>query len=130
MSRQFSTGLAAGRLTDLLRFELKTITTNANGQKVSTWGVGFDEWGEAQRQSEQNCRFVIRYRDISPRTWPDSYRILMFGAIWTIASAVPDIRRTMLIIDCDFSAKLEVTHMASVTREYIDGLPIVATPEE
>lgn len=122
----FSGGIEAGRLTDRLVFELRILTLNAVGQYVESWGPGFTEWGEAQRQSEQNCRFIIRWRDgITPAT----YRILYFDSIWTINNAVPDRKRTILIIDSDFSQLIEVTHMRSTDREYIEGLPIVRPPE-
>lgn len=125
MSRP-SFGLNAGRLRDLVPFELKTWTVNANGQNVGTWDTGFSEWCEVRRQSEQSCQFIMRFREgISPAT----HRALFFDSIWTIVNVVPDIRRTMLIIDCDFSSLIEVTHMQSTTKEFIEGLPTVARPE-
>lgn len=129
--RPFTGGLAAGRLKDLLVFEYKTITLNANGQQVPSWGTGFDEWGEAQRQSEQNCRFIIRYRETASgdRITAANSRIIYDGSIWTITNSVPDHKRSMLIIDSDFSQLVEVTHMQSTEREYIDGVPLIRPPE-
>lgn len=131
MSRQFSGGVNAGRLTDLLVFQLKTITVNGQGQSSPAWGVGFNEWGEAQRQSEQNCRFIIRHRltTTGERISAENSRIVYDDSIWTITNSVPDRQRTMLIIDSDFSALLEATHMLSTEREYVEGIPIVRPPE-
>jgi len=111
-----------GRLSDRLVFEKRTLTLNAAGQTTITWTTGFTVWGEAQRQSEQNCRFIIRYKS---GIGPDTYRILFFNAIWTITSAVPDHKKTMLTIESDFSALIEATHMLSTKKEFIDGLPTV-----
>jgi head-tail adaptor len=113
--------MQAGRLSDLLVFQAKTRTT-LNEIVTITWSGAFQEWGEAERLNEQACRFTIRYRS---GITPDSHRILFFGAYWTITSVVQDRRHTALLIDCDFSDLIEVTHMQSEVREYIDGLPVL-----
>lgn len=122
--------LNAGRLRDLIQFQERSVTTNPHEQEVISWADAFQEFSEVQRQSEQVCRFTIRYRDVSPKKWPADYRILFFDSIWTITSAVPDIPRTMLIIDSDFSSLVEATHLQSTEREHIDGVPLVRPPEE
>lgn len=121
--------LNAGRLTALVEFEQKTITVNANGQNVATWGAGFSDLCEVQRQSETSCRFILRYRNISPYAWPERYRAIYDGRIWTIDNAVPDIKSTMLIIDCSFASLIETTHLLSTKKEFIEGLVTTAQPE-
>lgn len=131
MSRPFTGGVNAGRLNDLIVFHLKTFTVNANGQSVGTWASSFSEWAEVQRNSETSCRFIIRHRltATSERISAENSRIVHDGSIWSVINSVPDLKRTMLIIDADFSAKIEVTHLTSTEREFIDGLPVIATPE-
>jgi hypothetical protein len=115
----------AGRLSDLVLFE-KRVTPG-----LDTWIEDFTVSCEAQRQSETACRFIIRYRrttdgkEISAL----SHRIIFDGAIWHIASAVHDRRRTMLTIDCDLTNMIEVTHMQSTEREFIEGVPVI-TPRD
>jgi hypothetical protein len=122
--------MRAGNLSALVVFEARTITVT-DGQSAITWVTDFSEWAEAQRDSEQNCRFLIRYRrtstdaEISAAT----HRILWDGCIWTITDSVHDRKRSMLTILSDFSALVEVTHLQSTEREYIDGIPIVRPPE-
>lgn len=122
--------LNAGRLDTLVPFQVRVLTANAQEQQATSWEDSFSEWAEVQRQSEQSCRLIIRYKDVSPKKWPSDYRFLLFDSIWTITSAVPDTRRTMLIVDSDFSQLVEVTHLQSTEREYIDGLPVVRPPED
>lgn len=108
-------------MKDRILFEERHVTDAGN----ITWGDGFTAWGEVQRISETSARFYIRYRsDITP----SSHRIVHFGAIWLIASAVPDHKRTMLTIDSDFSSLVEVTHLESTEREFLDAVPIVRPP--
>ncbi len=119
--------MQAGRLSDLLTFEKKIRTTNALEQHVITWSTSaatgtFTAWSEAARQSETSARFVIRYKE---GITPDSHRILWDNARWLIVSVVHDRRRTMTIIESDFSSMIEVTHFQSDVREYIDGLPVI-----
>lgn len=131
MSRPFTGGLNAGRLNEKLVFQLKTTTLNALGQSVFAWADSFEEWGEVQRNSETSARFIVRYRltTISERISAENTRIVHDGSIWTVINAIPDSKHTMLMIDCDFSAKVEVTHLKSTEKEFIDGLPTIATPE-
>lgn len=117
--------MMAGRLSDLLVFEARTVTV-VNEQNVISWTTGFTIKGEAQRSSETLARFIIRYR---PGIGPDTHRIIWDGAIFNITSAVHNRKRTMLTIDCDFSMMVEVTHLQSTEREYIDGLPVVRPTE-
>lgn len=137
MSRPFSGGLNAGRLNQKLVFQFKTTTVNAIGQSVFTWADSFEEWGEVQRNSETSCRFIVRYRltatsvehPEAERISAENTRILHDESVWTVINSIPDSKHTMLMIDCDFSAKVEVTHLLSTEKEFIDGLPTIATPE-
>ncbi len=116
--------MRAGELRERIQFEEKVISY-VGEVEYETWTNPFSRPGVAERISEQNARFTLRYRaDIRP----DTHRILFFGAIWSITNVLPDPRKTQIIIDCDFSAKVEVPHLQSTTREYIDGKPIVAPP--
>lgn len=112
--------IPAGRLSDRVDFELKTITHNANDQNVGTWAYSFTEWAQATITSETSAQFVIRYRSVIT---PATHRILFNGSYWTIIDPVPDQRRTILTITCTFEAKIEATHLQSTEREFIDGLP-------
>ena len=118
--------MRAGRLSDRLLFQKKVLTL-VGGQYVESWpdDLSFTLYGEAQRQSETNCSFIIRYR---PNIRPDTHRILFFGAIWNISDVIPDRKHTQLTITSDFSSMIEVTHLQSTTREFIDGLPLVEPP--
>jgi head-tail adaptor len=109
----------AGLLSDLIQLQAKVRTANADGQQAITWGARIDVWAEAIRNSETSIRFTIHYLD---GITSDSHRVIFEGSYWTITNAINDQRRTMTIIDCDFSEKLEVTHLQSTTREFIDGL--------
>ncbi len=115
--------MIGGRLRDLIRIQVRSVTTDANGQSDISWTAGeFREWADAERTTEQNATFIIRYRsDIGP----ESHRIIWDGSIWTIVSAVHDRKRTMLTISSDFSDAIEVTNFQSTEREFIDGLPVV-----
>jgi head-tail adaptor len=119
--------MQAGRLSDLLIFEKKIRTPNALNQQIITWSSSaaqgtFTEWAEVTRQSETAARFVIRYKE---GITPDSHRITWDGVVWLIVSVVHDRRRTMTIIESDFSSMVEVTHLQSDTRDFIDGLPVI-----
>lgn len=117
----------AGTLTDLVVFERRTLTENALGQMVETWAVDFSAYADVSRSSETAARFTIWFKEgISAPT----HRVIWEESIWTITSAVHDRRRTATTIDSDFSAKVEVTHLQSTEREFIDGLPIVQPPTE
>lgn len=112
--------IRAGRLSDKIVFELQTFIESAAGQQVGTWAYSFTTWAEATINSETSAQFVIRWRDgITPLT----HRILFNGSYWTIIDPVPDHRRTILTINCSLEAKIEATHMLSVEREFIDGIP-------
>lgn len=132
MSRPFSGGVNAGRLNEKLTFQLKITTVNDLGQSTFTWADSFEEMAEVQRNSETSCRFIVRYRltATSERISAENTRIIHDGSIWTIINSIPDNRHTMLMIDADFSSKIETTHLGSVEREFIDGLPTIATPEQ
>jgi Phage head-tail joining protein. len=120
----------AGSLSDLLLFQKKIITYN--GEARSTRWTSDENEGAFQqpcnveRSSETVLRIITRYRE---GVAPDTYRIIFDSAIWNITSAPHDRRRTQLTIDCDFSEAIEVTHMQSEVREYIDGLPVIRTRE-
>lgn len=131
MSRPFSGGLNAGRLNELIVFQLKTATVNVHGQSVESWADSFSEWSEVQRNSETSCRFIIRYRltTTSERISAENSRIKYDGSLWTVINSIPDNKHTMLMIDCDHSEKIEVTTLQSTEKEFIDGLPTTATPE-
>lgn len=131
MSRPFTGGLNAGRLNELVVFQLKTITVNGLGQSVESWSDSFNEWSEVQRSGETSCRFIIRHRltATSERISAENSRIKYDGSLWTVINSIPDSKHTMLMIDCDFSEKIEVTTLQSTEKEYIDGLPQIATPE-
>lgn len=123
--------MRAGLLRDIVVFQVKTLTTNAHGQQVVSWGGDFEAWAQVQRQSEQACRFIVRYfrTTTNAEVSASTHRLLWDGCIWSITNSVHDERRTMLTIDSDASALIETTHMQSVTTEYIDGLPVVRPPE-
>lgn len=119
--------IPAGRLSDKIEFELKTFTTiNADAvgpgaAHLGSWAYSFTEWAQATILSETSAQFVIRYRSaITPAT----HRILFNGSYWTIIDPVPDQRRTILTITCTFERKIDVTHLQSTEREFIDGLPV------
>lgn len=112
----------AGNLSDLVTFEARSLTQNAAGQMVATWGTGFSAWCEVTRHSEINARFATHYR---PGVTPVSHRMIWDGAIWNIHSVVHDRKRSMLTIESDFSEMLEVTHLQSTNREFIDGLQVL-----
>jgi hypothetical protein len=119
----------AGKLRDWLVFERRVVTdlNNGGGSRIN-WvnDIDFSTWGSAERTTEQNARFIRRYRE---GIGPSTYRIIWGGAIWLITSAVHDDRRTMLTIDSDFSALVEVTTILSTEREYIEGIPTVRPSE-
>lgn len=118
--------MQAGRLSDLVQFQKRVITELANGGKSMTWADDFKEFVEANRTSETNCLFTMRYRsDITPA----SHRLIFDGTIWEITSATHDLRRSMLTIDSDFSMLVEVTTLQSTEREFIEGLPLIRPTE-
>lgn len=125
--------MAAGPKSDLIVFQLKTITTNAYGQHIGTWGAGFTAWAEVRRGSTQSCTFVIWYRgDLTPTqiaNMPATHRILFEGQIFLITNALPDRKRSEIVIDSDFSALVESTDLLSTEREYVEGLAVVRPPE-
>jgi head-tail adaptor len=117
----------AGRLAELVLLEKKTITLDERGGKVESWAPdpatpGGMVSAETTRVSETAARFVLRYRtDIRP----GAHRIVFWNARWNVTDVVPDPRRDVITIDSDFSEKIEVTHLQSDTKEWIDGLPVV-----
>ena len=115
--------MRAGRLSDLVTFEARILTLNAAGQYEESWQAEARKIpADPEQFSETTCRFTIRYRrDVSPK----SHRIIWNGKIWTITNAVHDRKRIDLIIDCDFSDHVEVTHLQSTQREYISTLPVI-----
>lgn len=114
--------MIGGRLRDLITLQVRSITTESTGQKIISWSTTFQVWADAERTSEQNATFIIRYNgDIGP----ESHRIVWDNTTWAIASAVHDRKRSMTTIFSDMISAIEVTHMQSTEREYIDGLPIV-----
>jgi head-tail adaptor len=112
----------AGRIRTRLHFEARVVTAMPSGSNLISWITAFDTWGQPERLEEQSCRFTIRYR---AGIGPDSHRIFWSGAIWTIVSAVHDLRRTQLVIECDFSNLIEATHLLSTESEHIDAVPVV-----
>lgn len=125
--------MAAGPKSDLVVFQKQTFATNAFGQNIGTWGTGFDAWAEVQRQSQQNCRFIIWYRlDLTPAeiaNMPKTHRIVFEGKLFNITNALADRKRKELTIDSDFSALVEATDLLSTAREYVDSIAVVRPPE-
>jgi hypothetical protein len=122
--------MRAGELSDLLLFQ-KKITTYVGESFAFTWTSdenegAFKDWCNAERRSETAARFIMRYRE---GIAPDTYRIIFDSAIWNITSAVHNRKRSEITVDCDFSEAIEVTHMLSEVREYIDGLPVIRPRE-
>ncbi len=115
-------GLPAGSLSDRITFQLKTETLVAEQVSIS-WADDFSPWADVQQNSATSLRCIIRFR--RPVPTPDTHRILWEGAYWTIISAVHDRRYESITVDCDFSAKVEVTTLSSTTKEFIDGLPTI-----
>lgn len=123
----------AGRLRHRPVFEKKTITYTGD-VRTETWApdTSFSSDGsiaaEAVRLSERVARFAIYHRDT---IGPETHRILFWGSRWTITSAVRGDGRdyNALFIESDFSDKIEVTHLQSETREHLDGLPLIQTPQ-
>src|SRR5262245_43400582 len=110
-----------GRRSDLITFELRTLTVNEQ-QHVESWSFAFKQWAEAIRQSETVARFTIPYKaDIRPNT----HRIVWESSVWNITNEVHDQKRTVTIIDCDFSMMIEATHLDSTEREFVTDLPLV-----
>jgi len=68
-----------------------------------------------------SCRFIMRYRD---GITPTSHRIIWDDVIWIIESAIHDLKRHTITIDCNVDQLQEVTHMTSTETEYVDGVPI------
>lgn len=116
----------AGKLRDLVQFQRRVLTL-VNEQQIESWVNDFQEWTEATRISETACRFRMRYRTKSDGTEINgaSHRIIWDGAYWNIASAPHDAKRSEILIECDFSMMLEVTHMQSTEREFIEGLAVI-----
>jgi hypothetical protein len=110
--------MMAGRLRDRVALEIRTGETWSPDPST----MGGLVWMEATRVSETAARFVLRYR---PDIRPDTHRLVYWNARWNVTDVVHDQRRDMTTIDSDFSEKLEVTHLASPTKEWIDGLPVV-----
>lgn len=108
---------------DLIVFQLETFTLDGStGVQHSSWANSFSEYSQAVRRSEQFAEFTIHYRsDITPAR----HRILWEGAIWAITNADHDPRRSELLIQATFQEMLEVTHLQSTQREFIQGMPIV-----
>ena len=100
--------------------------TNNQGQIAETWIEGFRDFVEARRISETSAQFIMRYRS---NITPASHRILHWGARWALTNVVPDRNYTMLTIDSDFSSLIEVTHLQSTEREFIDASPALRPPE-
>lgn len=125
--------MAAGPKSDLVVFEVKTITVNAEGQSIGVWATAFEAWAEVQRQSTQSCRFVIWYRgSLTPEqiaNMPATHRLIFEGKLYNITNALPDRKRSEITIDSDFSALVEATHLLSTVKEYVNGLPVVRPPE-
>lgn len=113
----------AGDLLEAVLIEQRVITMNG-GQAVTTWEeYSAEEPAQVEAISEMSYRFVIRYNpDIDGHK--EDYRIAYNGKRWTIASAVPDPRKTMLVMQADTNL-VEVTHILSTDREYIDSVPEV-----
>lgn len=112
----------AGSLSDRIRFERRVITHNDLNQAVISWEPETVLWAAApERLSELSCRFTIHYRaDLTPA----SHRIVWENRIWTIASAVHDVRKRTMSIEAEI-ALIEVTHLQSTETEYIDGVPVI-----
>lgn len=117
----------AGNRPDLVVFEARVRTTNAHGQVVETWTTGFTDYADAERRSETNATFTILYR---AGIYPGSHRITYDSCWWTIVSATHDKKRSVLVIDCDFSDKVEVTHLSSPDMEFIDALNLLEPRSE
>jgi len=120
----------AGRLSDYVTFEKRI---PAAGVTPESWTADFGGpiSAEAERLSETAAQFIIRYRKTGDGTEINalSHRIIWDGALWYIASAVHDRKRTMLTITCDLTNMIEVTHLESTEREFMEGVPIVEPPE-
>ena len=82
---------------------------------------GFTADAEPQRNSETDVRFTMRYRD---GITPASHQIIWDNAVWNIRNVLHDRRRVMLFLDCE-ATKVDVTHLQSTEREFIDdNLPL------
>lgn len=118
--------MRAGTLSDRITFQARSVTGEGETRAI-TYVDAFTVAAEPQRTSETNCRFIIRYRS---GIGPETHRIIWDGVRWNITSAVHDLRKTMLTVDCDFSEAIEATTLDSTEREYVDGLPLVHTKDE
>lgn len=105
-------------------FWRRVITYNGDQPAIS-YTEDFTAWADARRLTETSARFFIRYR---AGIGPDTHRIVWDGAIWTITSAPHDKKKMMITIDSDLSQLVEVTHMLSTEREFIEGMPVVRPP--
>jgi SPP1 family predicted phage head-tail adaptor len=101
--------LNAGKLNQLLVFQVKTSTQDTFGGEVETWANSFSVWGEEQplgtrefpvahkRHAECTSRFIIRYRSGID---PDLHRIVHRGKYWNIQPPIPvDGRNDALLIE-------------------------------
>ncbi len=114
--------MKAGRMSERILFQVRTVTI-VNEQAVITFPPEANyKWADVERTTEQNARFTVRYRsDVTPT----SHRIVWEGCVWNITNAVHDRKKTMTVIESDFSALVEVTHLQSTETEYIDGIPVL-----
>lgn len=98
----------AGKLSDLIVFQVLTITQDSFGAAVEAWTESFREMAEYQGigstefpalnklQSKTTARFIIRYRsDIDPAT----HRIVARNKTWNITEPMPDRHNTQLTIE-------------------------------
>lgn len=113
--------IRAGTLSDSILFQSRLIS-GEGAQRMITWPDAFTVWAEPQRNSETTCRFIIRYRS---GIAPDTHRIIWDGCIWNITSAIHDLRRTTLTIDCDFSEAVNTTDLDSEHQEFISTFPVL-----
>jgi hypothetical protein len=115
----------AGRFLEVIDIDRKTITYNAHHQAVIEWLPALRLSAEPERLSETQARFTLRYR---AELRPDTHRIRFWGALWNITSAIADFRKSLVVIECDFSEMIEATHLGSIARDYAEGLPIIRPP--
>lgn len=101
--------MRAGKLRELVELQQRTAATGSMGGKTTSWARVTDVWaqfepvtgGDGIAQGAQRTvtryKVTIRYRPIDPA----EHRLVWNGVAYGILSALPDERRTYVIIDAE-----------------------------
>lgn len=115
-----------GRLRHRPEFQKRIITTNALGQStVSYVDPGILIPAEATRISTETAQFILEAR---PGIESNTYRIIMWGCIWSINTCVLIERDRFLKIESNMNGYVNTTHVLSTEQEFIEGTPLNRPP--